>query len=170
MKLSEKELEDIVFKSSNQALQEKGLEIFGRKIRQLKIGNYGIADIVAFSRAVEEIEGNTTSILDIDIIELKQDIVNIQTFLQSIKYVKGITEYLYKRHFFKFRINITLIGTSVDMSNFIYLPDLIRLNNECYDLYGRLNFYKVSYDVNGINFKNISGYKLIDSGFKDKLI
>ena len=36
MKLSEKELEDIVFESSNQALQEKGLEIFGRKIRQLK--------------------------------------------------------------------------------------------------------------------------------------
>lgn len=170
MKLSEKELEDIVFQSSNESLQERGLRIYGKKIRQLRIGNYGIADIVTFDRDIEEIEGKDTSILNIDIVELKQDIINVQTFLQSIKYVKGITEYLEKRDFYNFRINVILIGTKVDMSSFVYLPDIIRFNNECNNLYGSLKLYKVSYDVNGINFKNLYGYKLVDSGFKDKLI
>lgn len=170
MKLSEKELEDIVFQSSNESLQEIGLRIYGKKIRQLRIGNYGIADIVTFDRDIEEIEGKDTSILNIDIVELKQDIINVQTFLQSIKYVKGITEYLEKRDFYNFRINVILIGTKVDMSSFVYLPDIIRFNNECNNLYGSLKLYKVSYDVNGINFKNLYGYKLVDSGFKDKLI
>lgn len=42
----EKTLEDIIFETSNDDLKERGLWICGNKKRQVKIGNYGIADLI----------------------------------------------------------------------------------------------------------------------------
>jgi hypothetical protein len=50
MKFLEKDLEDIIWEASNERLQENGLDISGKKYRQLRIGNYGIADIVSVTK------------------------------------------------------------------------------------------------------------------------
>lgn len=42
----EKTLEDIIFNTDNELLCEHGLLISGKKLRQVKIGNYGIADLI----------------------------------------------------------------------------------------------------------------------------
>lgn len=50
MNFLEKNLEDIIYETNNKYLRERGLFINGIKKRQLRIGNYGIADIVTFKK------------------------------------------------------------------------------------------------------------------------
>ena len=45
MTFLEKDLEQIIFETPKEKLQEKGLVIKGKLLRQIKIGNYGIADL-----------------------------------------------------------------------------------------------------------------------------
>ena len=46
MSFLEKDLEDIIFETDNDLLFEHGLFIDGQKKRQVRIGNYGIADLI----------------------------------------------------------------------------------------------------------------------------
>ena len=50
MKFLEKDLEEIIFETSNKELNERGLFVYGKKYRQLRIGNYGVADLVVVDR------------------------------------------------------------------------------------------------------------------------
>lgn len=167
MEFLEKDLEQIIWEADNELLQEKGLSINGIKKRQLRIGNYGVADIVTFNKMYEYDYDNNIYLpyLDITIFELKKDKVGIGAFLQSLKYCKGICTYfkLYRKNI-KIKLNITLASKEVDISgDFIYLTDLIY--SDSFGYINNIDFYSFKYNINGIQFKKECKYDLIHNGF-----
>lgn len=170
MNFLEKDLEQIIFETPNTLLNERGYRICGKKHRQLKIGNYGIADIVTATRAL--CPATFVHNLVIEIHEFKKDEINLNTFMQAIKYCKGISHYLELREFYMpYQIRISLCGKSIDdCSEFIYLPDLISGDSD-FDFDGKIvsvSLYTYSYDFNGISFREHSNYGLIEHGFATK--
>lgn len=165
MEFFEKDLEQIIFDADKSELASRGLYLLGgRLFRQLKIGNYGIADLVHVEFEYESIcendekGGYRKTKLVIDVIELKKEKIGISAFLQAVGNVRGIQRWMEEnKHTIDVEYQITLIGKEVDTSgNFCYLSTLDWLNV-------RLFTYK--YDFNGIKFKSEYGYKLVDEGF-----
>ena len=160
MEFLEKDLEEIIFNADKYELAERGLWLqSGKLFRQLRIGKYGVADLVHAYFEYDQIDANNyiRPKLYVNVIELKKDKIGISAFLQAVSYLRGIQRYLNrKHHMFDIELEITLIGKSIDESgSFSYLPAL--LNN--------VSFYTYSYDFDGIRFEYHSGYKLIDEGF-----
>jgi len=163
MNFLEKDLEQIIYESDRELLEKKGLYIGGKLLRQVRIGNYGVADLVSVSRDVE-VNYNCTRLipyLEITVYELKKDKIGISAFLQALGYVKGISDYFERRNINRnVRYNIVLIGSSLDTnSSYAYLSDFV-----CSDRLSLVN-YVYSYDINGIKFKSKEGYSLKDKGF-----
>ena len=179
MKFLENDLEQIIWEANDEQLENAGLEFRGKRFRQLKIGNYGVADLVTAHReliyAKYLINGNpgvSDNYLVITIYELKKDKVGIGAFLQSIGYAKGISSYFRKRDFDNFVIRIVLIGSDIDMSgSFCYLPDLFCLPQIYYEQSPQkeridgIDFYSYEITLDGLKFKNESGYRLKNGGF-----
>lgn len=167
MKFLEKDLETIIYESGRDLLEERGLSIYGKLKRQVKIGNFGIADLIEIQRPFYD--GPKRQFISpgrIIIYELKKEQVGISAFLQSINYYKGIFQYLKlknKEHLFI--IDIVLIGKEVDTSgSFCYLSELCSLNNGTME-YGTIEFYKYDYTINGLEFKQCQNFNLINNGF-----
>lgn len=152
MDFLEKTLEDIIFNTPNYLLNIRGLPIYGIKKRQIKVGNYGIIDLITFKRE--------DGIFNINLFELKRGEISCSTFWQSVRYKKGIINYMDSIGFsFPFRINIILIGSSVSTDGeFAFLPEILNIK-----------FYKYNYEFDGVHFEPIKDYKLTDEGF-DKFI
>lgn len=163
MKFLEKDLEDIIWESDKEELAERGFIIYGKLFRQLKIGNYGIADLVSINRGVEGLK----NALNINVIELKKDSIGISAFLQAVNYVKGIDSYLKFRKFsHPYFFNITLIGSEIDTSgSFCFIQDLFSsyLNEGGIN---EINFLTYDYKVSGIYFNDETGYDLTNKGFE----
>jgi len=154
MKFLEKDLEQIIFETSEHDLDERGLFVPGKRLRQVNIGNYGIADMITYYRNPFDKE------IVITVFELKKDFITPDAFLQAIRYCKGIREYLKHRDFnsfeYEIKYNIVLVGSDIeDKSGFIYLTDFFE----------NISFYTYSYKFDGIFFKEENGYHLIKSGF-----
>jgi len=158
MKFLEKDLEEILeeqlsTRNGNGELQEKGLYLphYMRLFRQKRIGNYGVTDLVGVERC-----GNN---LNIDVIELKKENISMSSFLQATRYAKGIQRYLFgKRKIQNVSINIRiiLIGKTIDTkSELVFLTDIFE----------NIDFYVYNYGFDGINFKKIDYYSLINEGF-----
>ena len=165
MKFLEKDLETIIWETSNELLEERDFYIRGKKNRQLKIGNYGVADLVTFEKQYYYSQ-KTNPFLNITVYELKKEKIGISAFLQAIRYCKGIKSYLEdNKPNIKFVLNIVLCAKDIDLSgDFVYLTDLLYSENN----FGQINsidYYTFTYDFNGINFKQHSGYNLINKGF-----
>lgn len=174
MKFLEKDLEEIIYNTylnSPEKLRKKNLYMRGSIKRQLKIGNYGILDLLTINRDYEyefvpvwdeekcifECKEVIRPILILTVYELKKEKVGISAFLQCYGYIKGLKDW-FKENKPKIRVRFesVLIGKELDKSgSFCYLPELI---NE-------LEVYTYSYDVDGLNFKNERDYKLINKGF-----
>lgn len=180
MTFLEKDLEQIVWESDNKKLQDRGLEIEGKKFRQLRIGNYGIADIVTLSKAplidyVGQKAFYDMQIITINVMELKKDIINIETFLQAARYIRGIQRYMERKELFDghpIQFVVTLVGRVIDQdSGFEYLPDIIcgTIDDDVmtghYDRPLQLKIYTYSYDLDGITFEQERGYRLTKEGF-----
>lgn len=157
MNFLEKDLEEIIFEQLQTQkgiddLVSKGLYFISstKSYRQLRIGNYGIADIVNVTRV--------GSRLVIDIVELKKDKISMSSFLQAVRYTKGIMRFFESREkHISIDISITLIGREIDnRSDFIYIPDI----------FIDVSLVTYSYGVDGIRFEHHNGYKLTDEGFK----
>jgi hypothetical protein len=169
MYLLETDLEEIIFYSDRQELSERGLDVKGELRRQLRIGNYGVADLVSFERAYIDFT-KKRPFLHVTIYELKKDKIGISAFLQAVKYSKGIKSYLKRRKpDMLTSFSIVLIGSDVDNSgSMCYLPDLldhtlsttIPLGNLC-----NVDFYEYKYNLKGVNFQCSSEYNLINDGF-----
>lgn len=164
MNFLEKDLEDIIYDTPNKLLRSRGLKINGKKFRQIKLGNYGILDLLTVKYC------KSSNHIVITVFELKKDIVNINTFLQAVRYVKGLQRYIKKSKYStkNFRYNIVLVGSEVNQnSDFIYLPDL--LSNNCnLPVSLSLENYYFKYNVDGIKFINEKGYNLLTENFKIK--
>lgn len=167
MKFLEKDLEQIIWDADKEVLSERGLHLDGKLKRQLKIGNYGIADLIHFKRPISYYDKKTMRRYNIEnglieVIELKNEKISVSAFMQAVKYLKGIKNYLEKRNFndCQYCYKITLIGRDLDMdSSLCYLPDVI-CNEEI-----SVNIITYDYNVNGIEFKNRFGYELVNEGF-----
>lgn len=170
MNFLEKDLENIIWESDNAKLQQKNLNIEGKKFRQLRIGNYGILDLLTVEKKYYPCFGQNAVIpyLNITVYELKKEKVGVSTLLQAVRYVKGIKSYLEeKKPDIEFKLHITLCAKEVDIhSSFIFLLDLI--DEEIDVPNGKLNSvsaYSFDYGIDGINFINHCGYDLINKGF-----
>jgi hypothetical protein len=173
MDFLEKNIEDIIWESDNIELSKRGLYLHGKMFRQLRIGNYGVADIVTIER-VNKIDPNNSKFikrgLSITIYELKKSTVGISAFLQSLKYAVGIKRYLEYRDFYLFDIRIVLIGKSIDTTGELkYIPDLICMPTD--DDFGftccvnQIDFYSYNYKIDGIYFNVFIESHLINEEF-----
>ena len=162
MNFLEKDLEDIIYDADKDLLADRGLIITGKLKRQLKIGNYGICDLVEICRDDDKIE--------INIIELKQNEINVNSFMQAIGYLRGVIDFLEKRKNHNpstirrnYRFAITLIGRKISVNdNFCYLTRC--LNSGKFTL----RLYTYEYDLNGIIFNEHDDYSLIHNGFNNE--
>jgi hypothetical protein len=173
MKFLEKDLEQIIYTADKTELENRGLPIFGKLKRQVRIGNYGVADLIEYSKPSfiqpwgRHEKGNIT------IYELKQEKISVSAFFQAIRYVKGILRYLEKckndsKHHYNY--NIVLIGRSICFdSSACYLSDIFPAGHGDIDAFSHysvsISLYTYEYDVDGIKFKEVSGYKLTNEGF-----
>lgn len=154
MKFLEKNLEQIILESDRDILHDRGLHIYGEIKRQLRIGNYGTADLVTFLR-IPAFDGWG---LRITVYELKQDVVGLKAMLQAYRYCNGIQDYLRCVRGFEMNLSfkVVLIGRRVDTNDFCHLTGFI-------DDFDVMTY---NYEISGINFKHHRGYSLINNGFK----
>jgi hypothetical protein len=160
MRFLEKDLEQIISETGMDLLNERGLPIDGKLFRQLKIGNYGIADLVTLQRPfIEHLPkvGKYQHNGVITIYELKKDKISIGAFLQAIKYARGIQSYLIDRgKLHLYDIKIVLIGHEIDkLGSFCFIPDIFE----------NVQFFTYDYTINGLNFTRHKWYTIIDEGF-----
>lgn len=168
-KFYENDLEEIIYTTEREKLKKNGLPINkeAKLLRQVKIGKYGIADLIAVNK---EYGPYHEPYLNITVIELKESKIGISAFLQAVRYVRGIQSYFSKRDFYRYKIGIWLMGSSLDTTgSFCYLTDLIvpddmfspdhepGLDHYCTYIY--------DYKFDGIKFKDVRGLKLKDEGF-----
>ena len=161
MKFLEKDLERIIYETPNEKLIRNGLPINSntKKLRQVRIGNYGIADLILVKRHA--------CWLEITICELKKDKIGISAFLQAIRYAKGVQEFFkQKKPDMIINLKLMLIGSDIDMSgSFCFIPSLFDTcmpENRCIT---SISFHTYHYDIDGLLFKDESNYKLSSDGF-----
>lgn len=173
MNFLEKDLEEIIFTSSRKELENRGLYICSRSklLRQKKIGNYGIADLIEVSKPYYHPVFKQFCKGSINVIELKQDKIGISAFLQALSYLKGIKSYLELRNCDGlFNYEITLIGKTIDVnSSYIYLSEF---TNEYFEniIDDNSSFivknFLYNYKIDGIHFDEVSFHSLSNEGFK----
>jgi hypothetical protein len=174
MKFLEKDLEQIICKTDASKLQEKGLPLYGKLLKQVRIGNYGIADLVTIEKPFYcelfkcHYKGRIT------VYELKKDKISVSAFFQAVRYVKGIQRFLdesgHPISSGHFNFTIRLIGSEIDLdSSLIYLADLLPdyVGEYIIDSVDRMfvDFYTYDMDIDGLKFTNEYGYKLTNEKF-----
>lgn len=154
MDFLERDLEDIIYDTPSEYLYKRGLNVYGKRIRQLRLGNYGIADLVTIRKRFTPEEDNCFSYHEffITIYELKKGNINISTYLQAIRYCRAIQRIFEKRKInAHFKFKIVLVGKTLDISSdFVYLTEF----NDMVEL------YTYQYKIDGLYFKSHYGYKL----------
>ena len=156
MNFLEKDLEQIIYETEPELLWKRGLPIEGKLLRQKKIGNYGVADLIEIERININRVFSMYPKLIITIIELKKDNIDINAFMQAVNYANGIKRYLHSRDFYKFTLKIKLIGKNIDtFDSFCFLPNLFK----------DITFYTYDMDIDGLIFKEEYGYHLNGEGF-----
>jgi hypothetical protein len=159
MEFLEKNLEDIIFKTSSNDLQERGLYVRGKRYRQLRIGNYGIADMVTINKAYLEDTHYPIPVINITIFEFKKNFIDTDTLLQASRYVKGIQRYFdIHNKFLNDIVNfkIVLVGKNISKgTDFTFLSDFIE----------DLRVFTYDYNFDGIKFIEHSGWYLTEEGF-----
>jgi hypothetical protein len=158
MNILEKEIEDLICGASNATLRDRGLPIKGYKIRQVGLGNYGIADLVTVNltkRVYKHPDGTyyADRTADICVYELKKDTINCDVLLQALRYAKGIDELLRDRNLVDdWNIRIRLIGKQIELkSGFSYLADFM----------DNLDIFTYNIDLEkGLRFERQIGYRL----------
>jgi hypothetical protein len=170
MKFIEKDLEEIIYTSGRDVLEERGLLIEGELRRQVKIGNYGIADLISITKPFY-CSGRTgkpeLQMGCITIYELKKEQIGISAFLQVLSYVKGVYEYLKKRkkdHLFY--VSVVLIGRNIDTTGaFCYIPELLQITSSSFFENGFFSFYTYRYEIDGLHFECREDFDLVKQGF-----
>lgn len=168
MKFLECDLEEIIYKSNKDDLSDRGLTVLGKLLRQVRIGNYGVADLIEINRPYIEypFELGIKHPLKITIYELKKDKIGVSAFLQSLNYARGVQRYLELRGYDdNYIIEIVLIGKTVDTNGSLcFIPDIF--SSQDYQYANNVSFYTYDYKFDGIQFNEESGYNLKHEGFK----
>jgi hypothetical protein len=171
MKFLEKDLEEIIFESNRDKLADKGLYIEGKLLRQLRIGNYGVADLVSFQRPFYHTGFNSIVKGTITVFELKQDSISVSAFFQAVRYIRGIQRWMseYSKIDDCFDYQIVLIGKT-HAPDVVYLPNLFDVeigeNEILSEMKTKVKLYSYHYDIDGISFNDLYEYRLSDESFK----
>lgn len=171
MTFLEKDLEQIIYDADKELLAQKGLYIKGKLKRQVRIGNYGICDLMTHERPYYSpyYKGIRKGV--ITVYELKQDKIGISAFLQALGYLQGIRHFLRKRKLnYNYNYKIVLIGKELDLvSTYCFLTSFINdydldnhIDSDCKFL---VENYTYNYGIDGIRFEEKSDFSLADSGF-----
>ncbi len=151
MDFLERDLEQIIFETENKYLNERGLGIYGKKFRQINIGNYGRLDIATIHWECNNIK--------ITVYELKKGVIDMNTLAQALSYCKGISRYISKRGIFNginIEYDIVLIGNDIAYNKgFSYIQDFFE----------NISLVTYDYKYDGIFFNNEYDYKLKNEGF-----
>lgn len=145
IEISERKLEDMVFEilKNPDKYPDKFnfLEHSDIVFRQLNLSNYGIPDIVTISYDIY-------FGYNVNVYELKKDVVGIDTLIQALRYKQGIRSLLYEFQEENLPINIFLIGSRFDSSNGLFqqISKATTSDNECV----RVAEYDIG--INGILF------------------
>jgi hypothetical protein len=156
MNILEKEIEQLLFENldDKDLMLSKGfIHLSDKYYRQLDLGDYGVADIIGLSYKKDKLDNLS---LEINIYELKKELIDVNTLLQASRYYKGIESILnYYELEVKLKFNIILIGKNVQTTtDFIYLTDL----------FDNLFYYTYSLDfTSGIKFIEQKEYSLKNS-------
>lgn len=161
MKFLEKDLEDLIFSTDNEILDERGLNIEGLKIRQVNLGSYGIADLITVNKFTDVTDSGVYHFFIITVFELKKSNIDLNAYSQLVRYMKGVDHYLNDRRDFlgnhddyNFTIKGVLIGSNVS-EDVIYLPDFN----------SKIKNYTYTYNFNGLFFKEEYNYRLTKPNF-----
>jgi len=148
MNILEKEIEDIIFSTPNHVLNKRGLPLRGTKFRQVNLGSYGIADIVCV-----DIKYDGYWYINIQVVELKRDLIDVNTLMQASRYVKGIysmlDDIIPDRYV---SLECILVGKTIQTNgDFVFLMDLMT----------NAKAYTLSIDIiTGAIFKREYGYTI----------
>jgi hypothetical protein len=171
MDFLERDLEEIIYTADRELLNENGLCLTGKMLRQVRIGNYGVADLVCHAKPIKPPYDDCWYKGEINVIELKNKKVGVSTFFQALNYLKGVQSYLEKRGIDDlYNYRITLIGRYVDLdSSFCYLGDFVKADNMLTETYRdsvfNVDIYTYDYDLQGLKFHEVTGYNLQNKGF-----
>lgn len=132
MKVTEKYLEDLIFNADINTLTEQGLYMPYIKKRQLRIGNYGIADIVGIQKGITNNEIKIKP--RVYIYELKCGIIDYKTILQLSRYALGIKKYLRSRNL-DYNISIIMIGSKVNLNQISSIYELFNSLDVFFEAY-----------------------------------
>lgn len=175
MNVLEHEIEEIIeqyslTKDGCDKISERGLPVNSSLLRQVRIGGYGIIDLMSV-RATFKSEN---ILIELSVYELKKDKVDIGSVLQLCRYMSGIEHllndhksYLESKHGMKMCLYPTygyLIGKKIDTrDDIVYLYD--HLDED-------ISIYEYSIDLDkGILFKEVNrGWTLTEPEFKDDLL
>lgn len=164
MRFTEKNLEDIISESDRSALKKRGLDINGLMLRQLRIGNYGISDLVTIERPKYILDWAHKDNIIITIYELKQANIGISTLLQAVRYAKGIASWFEKSKYYddyNIEFKFVLIGSQIDQSsNFMYMSDIF-LSSEGERT---ISLIEYEYKIDSIYFYDKSSWSLTNEG------
>jgi hypothetical protein len=160
MSFLEKDLENLLLESSNNLLEERGLEsLESNKLNQVYLGNYGTCDMITWEKVLTRINGRIHTWLNITVVELKKDLISIDAILQVIRYMKGVEQYLKKRNV-AYNIKSVLIGKNVDLNtDACYIIDYVDL----------LDVYTYTYKIDGIFFDYQKDFGLVNDGFNKRI-
>jgi hypothetical protein len=152
----EKDLEDMIYMSNPKKLREAGLPSWSNLQQQVRLGNYGIADLINLE--IKEYK-NEKYLAELTIIELKQGKIGDDALKQALRYAKGFSsfykEYLEERNIRIIRTEIVLIGSKMDLnSDCLYLPDFTP----------NVSFYSTEIRLDGVRFMPQRFYSLTDEG------
>lgn len=165
MNILEHEIESILvrlLRNHPDRVLEKGLDIskIGWVGSQINLGNYGVLDVINVYLNGKSDDGINNLVFDV--FELKKDLIDIQTLLQSVRYCRAIKSILQKSYFhYNVDFRIHLIGRKVVKSNdFIYMTDIFN------------GFFLYEYKLDafdGISFEKKEGYKLKDENLPNNV-
>lgn len=139
-------------------LRERGLSIRGTLFRQVGLGDYGIADLIAVSLS-EPLEYKTKAgkyrLCIVDLYELKCHKIGLDTLGQILRYREGIEYFINELFYFKKPIEIVytvnMIGYEI-----IQAGDFLSIARSIYE---DINLYQYRMDFKGIHFSCSQPYQ-----------
>lgn len=158
MEIIEKQLESLITLDNSDELISRGLSTFPHQFlhRQVSLGSYGIADLVAVSSSPGR---NDKMDFQIVIYELKKDEIGMSALGQVCRYRKAFEDYFELRMDANLELICVLIGSDIEhSSNFIYAAA---------DIDG-LTCYKYTFDITGLHFEEIHITNLAPASFHEK--
>jgi len=150
-KFYEETLENLIYKNAQskegrEILHSCGLDIQGKLLRQVTIGNSGRADLVSVYINGREYGKH---VVYVTVYELKKDIIERRVVFQIAKYLHGLICYFSKSKYakdFTLKLRAVIIGSDYD-------------DEKSYEaltwICPKLELYKYSYELTGLKFEKV---------------